>query len=184
MQLDQTDNRALPWRYSGAGSHLKCGGAASPDHSANGKLPVARSPLRDQCSAVDPTASANLHRDVQLTRFLGLPYFTDFFQLRFDDAVPRAAIRNLDHVVLGCACRCCHGLSTCVRLRSAPDRKGNWKSAPRVFPASAVAACHCRGGRANVFLFRETALVHLCDERVNGEHDVQHVHGNKGKEHA
>jgi 3-oxoacyl-(acyl-carrier-protein) synthase len=33
--------------YSGAGSHLKCGGAASSDHSANGKLPVARSPLRD-----------------------------------------------------------------------------------------------------------------------------------------
>src|SRR5216117_2331805 len=31
---------------------------------------------------------------------------------------------------------------------------------------------------------RETALFHLCDERVNGEHDVQHVHGNKGKERA
>jgi hypothetical protein len=55
---------------------------------------------------------------------------------------------------------------------------------PRVSHASAVAACHCLGGRANVFLFREMALVHLCNERVNGEDDVQHVHGNKGKERA
>ena len=89
-----------------------------------------------------------------------------------------AAIRNLDYVVLGCASRCCHGLSTCVRLSSAPDGRVIGNPTPRVSHASAVAASHCRCGRANVFQFRETALVRLCDERVNGKHDVQHVHGN------
>jgi hypothetical protein len=64
------------------------------------------------------------------------------------------------------------------------DPIGIPRATPRVSPASGVEAYHCRDGRANVFLFRETALVHLGDERVNGEHDVQHVHGNKGKERA